>query len=77
MVWGVVSGGGKVVGGGARRLVREAVMPKGHWGAVGPGCGDKHSRFRRPMLGRQYFCSACGPEAGGLSFGIPRQMDRR
>ena len=67
----------KRIGAVPKRLDRDAVMPKGHWVAVCPGCGNRHSRFRRPMLGRQYFCSACGPEAGTLSFGVPTQMDHR
>jgi len=62
----------KRIGAIPKRLDREAVMPKGHWLAVCPTCGNRHTRFRRPMLGRQYFCSSCGPDRGPLQFQIPR-----
>ncbi len=61
----------KRIGAVPKRLDREAVMPKGHWAATCPGCGDVHRRFRRPLLGRNYFCRSCGPNLGVLRFGIP------
>ncbi len=65
----------KRIGANPERLDREAVMPKGHWEAVCPGCGESHRRFRRPLLGRHYFCRPCGPEDGKLRFGIPSLSD--
>jgi predicted SprT family Zn-dependent metalloprotease len=53
------------------RLDHTAVMPKGHWSAICPGCGAEHRRFRRPLLGRTYICLACGAERGRLHFHIP------
>jgi SprT protein len=63
------------IGAKPQRLDHEAVMPKGHWVAVCPSCGNRHTRFRRPLLGRQYVCSPCGPDLGKLSFGIPGFCD--
>jgi len=59
------------IGAAPERLDREAVMPKGHWVAVCPGCGASHRRFRRPKLGGEYYCRHCGPEKGVLRFAIP------
>ncbi len=61
----------KRIGAIPKRLDHEAVMPKGHWVAVCPSCGESHRRFRRPLLGRHYFCRSCGAESGQLRFGIP------
>jgi SprT protein len=54
-----------------QRLDQDAVMPKGHWRAVCPGCGEGHTRFRRPPRGRTYICRACGPKKGELKFALP------
>ncbi len=59
------------IGAKPERLDREAVMPKGHWAATCPCCGEVHRRFRKPMLGRRYYCSYCGPKRGPLRFRIP------
>jgi SprT protein len=61
----------KRIGAVPKRLDHEAVMPRGHWVAVCPGCDESYTRFRRPPLGRHYFCRSCGPDKGKLRFGIP------
>jgi len=43
-------------------------MPAGRWRAACPGCGATHSRHRRPLKGRAYFCRTCGAERGALTF---------
>ncbi len=59
------------IGAAPKRLDHEAVMPRGHWVATCPTCGESHTRFRRPPLGRHYFCRSCGSDKGKLRFGIP------
>ncbi|QDU70757.1 SprT family zinc-dependent metalloprotease [Mucisphaera calidilacus] len=60
----------------APRVRGEAEMPEGRWRAVCPGCGVCHSRYRRPMRGRDYYCKACGPERGKLRFRAGVEKDR-
>ena len=61
------------IGAKPQRLDTEAVMPKGYWRAVCPGCGDRLTRFRRPLRDRTYICRACGPKKGSLKFKPPAQ----
>ncbi len=64
------------IGAVPQRLDYEADMPEGNWVAVCPGCGENHTRFRRPMLGRTYVCRGCGPKEGKLSFQPTRPFQR-
>lgn len=59
------------IGAAPKRLDRDSQMPKGRWLATCPGCGDTHTRFRRPARSRTYICRACGPDKGKLRFLIP------
>jgi len=61
------------IGAVPHRLDRDAVMPKGYWRAQCPGCGERHSRFRRPLRSRTYICRACGPNKGKLKFKPPTE----
>ncbi|BAM05276.1 SprT family zinc-dependent metalloprotease [Phycisphaera mikurensis] len=56
------------VGAKPERLDREADMPEGRWRAVCPGCGQVHTRHRRPARGARYHCRACGAARGPLVF---------
>lgn len=48
----------------------EVAMPKGRWHARCPGCATLHTRHRRPMKGRDYFCRGCGTQRGLLQFAL-------
>ncbi len=45
-----------------------ADMPAGRWQARCGGCANLFSRHRRPRRLRGWFCRACGPERGKLSW---------
>ena len=45
-----------------------ADMPEGRWRARCGGCGQAFARHRRPRRLRGWFCRACGPEAGRLTW---------
>ena len=55
------------VGARPERCAR-ADMPEGRWRARCGGCGQAFTRHRRPRRLRGWFCRACGPEAGGLTW---------
>jgi predicted SprT family Zn-dependent metalloprotease len=46
----------------------EADMPPGRWQARCGGCGEHFSRYRRPKRLRGWFCRACGPQRGQLTW---------
>jgi len=56
------------IGAKPERTCSEASMPKGAYLAVCPSCQTSHSRHRKPMAGRTYFCKTCGPKTGALRF---------
>lgn len=56
------------IGAAPKRLDDQADMPKGRWLAQCPGCGQAHTRFRRPLRSRIYICRTCGPRKGKLRF---------
>jgi predicted SprT family Zn-dependent metalloprotease len=41
-------------------------MPLGRWRATCPGCAAEFDRHRRPARTGDWFCRACGPQAGKL-----------
>jgi predicted SprT family Zn-dependent metalloprotease len=54
---------------GARpRSCGDAEMPRGRWQAQCPRCGQDFSRHRRPRRLTGWFCQACGPERGKLTW---------
>jgi predicted SprT family Zn-dependent metalloprotease len=54
---------------GARpRHCGEAEMPPGRWRAHCAGCGQDFSRHRRPRRLKGWFCQACGPQRGRLTW---------
>lgn len=56
------------IGAKPERTCSDASMPKGAYQATCAGCQTVHTRHRRPMSGRTYFCKRCGPKAGALVF---------
>ncbi|WP_234698877.1 SprT family zinc-dependent metalloprotease [Poriferisphaera corsica] len=56
------------IGARPERCDRSASMPKGKWMASCAGCGHEHTRHRRPLKGRTYYCRECGARAGELVF---------
>jgi predicted SprT family Zn-dependent metalloprotease len=50
----------------------QADMPRGRWQASCPGCGTAFSRHRRPKRLRGWFCPACGPGRGNLTWSVGR-----
>jgi predicted SprT family Zn-dependent metalloprotease len=46
----------------------QADMPRGRWRARCEACGDQFSRHRRPKPLHGWFCRACGPERGLLTW---------
>jgi predicted SprT family Zn-dependent metalloprotease len=48
----------------------QADMPEGRWQARCNGCGSLFSRHRKPRRLKGWFCRACGPERGGLSWWV-------
>jgi len=45
-----------------------AVMPRGGWSAECPSCGKSYSRHRKPQKHARYWCRACGPKTGPVTF---------
>ncbi len=50
------------------RICTTAAMPRGAFLARCQSCGYQHSRHRRPIKGRTYYCLVCGVERGRLRF---------
>ena len=48
----------------------DADMPEGRWKASCPACTLPFSRHRRPKRLRGWWCKACGPERGKLSWRV-------
>lgn len=48
----------------------QADMPEGRWQARCGGCGSQFSRHRKPQRLKGWFCRACGPERGGLTWQV-------
>ena len=46
----------------------QADMPEGRWQAQCAGCCQVYSRHRRPRRVCGWFCQACGPERGKLTW---------
>jgi len=46
----------------------EAVMPRGRWQARCLACGKEYWRHRRPSRRARYWCRACGPDRGAITF---------
>jgi predicted SprT family Zn-dependent metalloprotease len=46
----------------------QADMPPGHWQAHCGNCGEHFTRYRRPKRLRGWFCRACGPDRGKLTW---------
>jgi predicted SprT family Zn-dependent metalloprotease len=46
----------------------QADMPEGRWQALCGGCGQEFSRHRRPRRLTGWFCRACGPDRGKLTW---------
>ncbi|QQE11090.1 SprT-like domain-containing protein [Planctomycetota bacterium] len=56
------------IGARPERCDSAATMPKGKWKAVCGSCEKAHTRHRRPLKGRTYYCRQCGPDVGELVF---------
>ena len=50
------------------RRCGDADMPRGRWKALCPGCVETFSRHRKPKRLGGWYCRACGPERGKLSW---------
>jgi len=60
------------IGARPERLAHEVKMPVGRWQAQCSQCGTRYHRYRRPKRMRGWFCRACGPARGGLSWSCLR-----
>ena len=56
------------IGASPQRTDNKALMPKGNWVATCPSCKQEHTRHRKPLKGRTYYCKKCGSQNGQLSF---------
>jgi len=50
----------------------QAEMPEGRWKAKCGQCGMNFHRHRKPKKAKGWFCKSCGPERGGLVWGLVR-----
>ena len=56
------------IGAKPERVDTHANMPKGKWQATCKGCQKVHTRHRKPLKGRTYYCRQCGVQYGKLIF---------
>ena len=56
------------IGAAPTRTCNDAIMPHGPYQATCPSCGQRHSRHRKPIRARTYYCRSCGTKHGKLRF---------